>query len=180
MLFMLGSALDESTFATGIEADCFRANDIETFDTCTIRAHASGVPIYLAASHATDKSRDPEFVFEFENATVSYSEMDGDIIRAVFSDGREKNYGKPSKNNSFQKLWDSVDAIKDGIKPICTVKTAMPHTAFINELHKTTIYRSFDKENVLLNNDGSGLYVPGLYERMDLAYNEVKLLSEIE
>ena len=180
MLFLLGGALDVSAFATDIEADCFRANDIETFDTCSIRARANDVPIYLIASHATEKARDPEFLLDFEKATVSYCEGDdGGNIRALFRDGSEKCYGGPARNNNLQKLWDAVDAAKNGKAPVCTVKTAMAHTDFINKLHKTAVYRPFDKTLVSLRDDGSGVYVPGLYERIEKAYESVKLLSEI-
>ena len=179
MLFLLGDAIEKSAFATDIESVCLRANDIETFDTCTLRAKANGVPIYLAASHATDKSREPEFVLEFEKATVTYFEGGSGEIRATFFDGTEKSYGIPSRNNNLKKIWDSVDAVKNGTLPVCTVKTAMAHTAFINDLHQVAEYRSFPKESVALRNDGSGVYVPGLYEQISLAYSESKLLSEI-
>lgn len=38
MLFLLGSSMEESALADSIEADCLRANNIETFDTCALRA----------------------------------------------------------------------------------------------------------------------------------------------
>ena len=179
MLFLLGSAMDECALATSVSAECFRANDIETFDTCTIRAYASDVPIYLAASHATDKGRDPEFVFEFERARVTYFDNDECGIRAVFSDGDEKCYGQPVKPNNLKKLWDTVDAVKDGKNPPCTVKTAMAHTALINDIHKTSVYRRFDEDSVVLNAEKNALFVPGLYERISRAYDEAKLFSEL-
>ena len=180
MLFLLGATMDECARATEVYADCLRANDIETFDTCTIRAYASGTPIFLAASHATDKGRDPEFIFEFEKATVTYFDNDEVGIRAVFVSGEEKCYGKPVKPNNFEKLWNTVDAVIEGKVPLCTVKTAMAHTALINDIHKTAAYRQFDKASVVLNTEKNALYVPGLYERISRAYDEARLLSELE
>ncbi|MBE6589020.1 MAG: Gfo/Idh/MocA family oxidoreductase [Ruminococcaceae bacterium] len=178
MLFLLGEGMEESAYATAIEADCLRANEIETFDTCTIRAVVKGVPIYFAATHAGEKNQNPAFLYTFENATVSFSEDRGSMIRAVFSDGKEACYGNPFEN-TFKKLWDCVDAIEKGETPICTVKTACAHTKLIGELHKSVPYRAFSKEAITLTENGDGVYVPGLLEKLCRAYEEEKLFSEL-
>ena len=178
MLFLLGQSPDESASADEMEADCLRANDIETFDTCSIRARVSGIPIYFIASHATERIKNPEFVYTFQNATVCYKEELGTIM-ATFSDGTQKNYGNPFAD-TFQKLWNTVDAIRNQTTPICTVKTAMAHTDFINRLHATASYIPFDKELIAITENGEGIYVKGLFERLYRAYDSAQLFSECE
>ena len=179
MLFLLGSEFNQSASATAIEADCLRANAIETFDTCALRARVAGIPIYFIASHAAEKNKNPEFLYTFEDATVRFSEDEGCMIRATFRDGHEKCYGNPFAND-FKKLWDTVSAIREGKTPVCTVKTAMAHTALIENIHQTATYREFNQKSVSLNEKGDGLVVKGLFERMYRAYENTSLLSECE
>lgn len=178
MLYLLGKEEDESASVTTLAADCLRANDIETFDTCTIRAKADDVTLYFAASHATERNQNPAFSYTFTNATVDFSEDAGSVIRARFADGSTKEYGDPFCD-TFNKLWDCVDAISAGTTPVCTVKTAMEHTKMIAMLHREIPFRSFAKEEIRLREDESGLYVTGLFETLCRAYDEEKLLSEL-
>ena len=81
---------------TDVKGDCVRANDIENFDTCSLRIMTDkGVPLYFIASHATDKNKDPEFVYEFEKASIVYAQNDRKDIRAVYKDGRVESYKDP-------------------------------------------------------------------------------------
>jgi predicted dehydrogenase len=178
MLFLLGEQMGESAYVDTLEADCFRANDIETFDTCTLRGRVRDVPIYFAATHAAECNRNPAFVYRFENAVVTFTEDAEAVIRAKFNDGREVLYGNPFADE-FKKLLDCVDAVQKGKRPICTVKTAMAHTALIAKLHESTEYRPFPSEDILLNAKADGVYVKGLLEKMYRAYEEEKLLSEL-
>jgi len=178
MLFLLGNTMDQSAAAEHIEADCLRANDIETFDTCTIRARAAGVPIYFAASHAAEQTRNPEFIYTFEKATVRFSKNEDSLIHATFENGEEKCYGNPFAND-IKKLWDSIDAAASGKAPVCTVKTAAAHTALIEDIHKTASYRTFDKESIVLTESGDRLYVKGLFDDLYSAYEKGLLFSEL-
>ncbi len=177
MLFLLGKSMEESARVDELEADCLRAYDIETFDTCSLRARADGTPIYFIASHATGINKNPEFVYTFEKATVFFSEDDGSMIYAVFSDRHKKFYGNPFAND-FKKLWDTVDATEKGISPVCTVATAMAHTALIEKLHRTATYRPFDQSLILPNEAKDGLCVKGLFDLLYRAYASEQLLSE--
>ena len=178
MLFLLGEAEDESAEVTDLCADCLRAYDIETFDTCTISAKAGGVPIYFAASHAAGINRNPTFEYRFTGGLVVCDEEKDGVIEAILNNGERIVYGSPS-TSLFQKLWICVDAMKNGQTPVCTVKTAMAHTKLIEKLHQTVTYRAFSKERIETNAAGDGLTVKNLYSELERAYQEEKLLSEL-
>ena len=178
MLFLLGESMETSAEVTELAADCLRAYDIETFDTCTIRAKAKNVPLYFVASHATGINRNPMFEYRFTGGTVVFDEDESGEIEAILSSGERISYGSPSKDN-FGKLWICTDALKNGNTPICTVKTAMAHTRLIEKLHQTTKYRAFSAERIKPNAQGDGLAVDGLYNELERAYKEEKLLSEL-
>ena len=175
MLFLLGDGTGAAADVESLTGECFRANAIESFDTCALRMTAKGVPLYFIASHAAEKNRNPEFVYTFENAVVTFSEDGDSTIRATFSDGREISYGDPFENN-FKKLWDCVRAVETGERPICTAETASAHTRLIGRLHETLPIRDFPEEAVKMN--GDYMYVEGLYDRMYRAYADMRLLSE--
>lgn len=178
MLFLLGDRLDSSASIDALTGDCLRANEIETFDTCTLKARIKDTDLFFAASHATEETREPAFCYRFERATVTFWADTTGVICAHFNDGKEVVYGNPFAND-FKKLWDSVQAAQQGARPICTVETAMAHMEAINKLHTEIPYRDFPKDKVCLNKNGNGVYVPNLLQRLIQAYEEEKLLSEL-
>ena len=180
MLFLLGRDMETSTEVGDFEANCLRANDIESFDTCAIRMRSvEGVSMYFIASHAAGVRRDPEFVYEFERATVRFSQNEGSLIHAAFQDGTEKCYGDPFEDQ-LKKLWDCVGAVRDGTRPICTVRTAMPHTRLIERMYGECPIRDFPAERIRETENGGGVYVDGLFRQMYDAYERGLLLSELD
>lgn len=177
MLFLLGDTMQTSTQIQSIQAECYRANDIENFDTCCMNLTTpDGVQLYFAATHAADKTRNPEFVYTFEQGEVLYAQDDRSDIIVRFRDGSSKNYGDPFQE-PFQKLWDCIDAVQNGTVPVCTVKTALPHVCLIEELYRTVPISAFPKESIRA--DADAVAVDGLYERLYAAYEKGCMLSEL-
>jgi len=176
MIFLLGNKMNTSTEISEVKGQCFRANDIENFDTCFLKLKTNeNVPLYFAASHATEKVKDPEFVYTFEKAKIVYSKEENPVIKAVFNDGREITYGDPFENN-FKKITDCLDAIKNGTTPVCTVETAIPHTRLIDKIYKEIPITAFEKEQISYKESENRLFVPGLFEKMYEAYENENLL----
>lgn len=176
MLFLLGDSMDTSATVSETEASCFRANHIENFDTCSIKMKADGILLYFIASHAAEKKKDPEFIYRFENATVEFSQDRGAEIKATFRDGTVKYYGDPF-DNTFGKLWDCVDAIREESCPICTAKTALPHVKLIENIYRDVPIHDFPGELVRFDEEKQRFFVEGLYEKMYAAYDAEALLS---
>ncbi len=175
MLFILGSRMDESAEITDLEASCFRANDIENFDTCSLKMKVGNVSLCFIASHAAKKRRNPEFVYQFENAEVAFSQDEQPSIKATFRDGRVKYYGDPF-DDAFHKVMDCVEAIRQGNLPVCTVKTALPHTKLIGRLYREIPIWDFPKEIVRFDPVSERVFAEGLYEAMYQAYANETLL----
>lgn len=176
MFFLLGNTMNTSAELASFEADCLRANAIENFDTCSIRMRTKeNIPLYFIASHAIETRRNPEFVFNFSHAVVSFSEDHGSDIVATFRDGTKKNYGNPFENN-FKKFSDCIRAVREGTSPICTAKTAATHAALIQKLYEQIPIRDFPKELIRENNDL--VSVEGLFEEIYRAYETESLLTE--
>jgi len=176
MLFVLGDKENRSAEVTGLKGQCFRANDIENFDTCALTmTTADGVPLYFVASHAAETQRNPEFVYSFDKADVIYSQDEEPIIQAVFHDGHRVLYGDPFANN-FKKLTDCVECVKKGTAPVCTVETAMPHTGVIERIYRELPIRNFPEEQICFLPEENRICVRGLFQRMYAAYETGTML----
>lgn len=177
MLFMLGGAMDESAEVSSVQGKCLRANAIENFDTCTLKMEtAAGVKLYFAASHAVEQQRNPIFEYRFEKATVRYAAAKDATIQAEFTDGTVKDYGVPAHASDFSKLWECVKAVRQGVRPACTVKTALPHTMCIEKLYRQIPVEDFAAESVVYNQEKNRMEVPGLFDRLYRAYEMEELL----
>ncbi|MBQ7922372.1 MAG: Gfo/Idh/MocA family oxidoreductase, partial [Clostridia bacterium] len=178
MFFLLGDTMETSAKIADFQAECYRANEIENFDTCSIRLQTeSGVKLYYAASHAAGERRDPEFIYRFSNADVTFAVGKDTEITAHFKDGTTKIYGNPNENVLI-KMWDSIDAVRNGTRPVCTIETAIPHVQFIYDMYKTTPIHTFDSQYIRVNEEEDTVYVDGLFEQLGNAYDNGQLFSE--
>lgn len=180
MFYLLGNKLDTCDFPVSIRSELFRANHIESFDTCLLDIETRcGAKLLFAASHATERNENPKFCYTFENAIVHYNiEKHNNRILAFFSDGTIKDYGDPDAK-LHNRLWDAVDAVTSRKPLACTVQTALAHTLTINQLHKYSHIVDFPSNFIHENQAEKRTYVKGLYELMSEAFNRSCLLSDL-
>ncbi len=173
MLFLLGENMHSAALPTRVEAECLRANEIETFDTCVLRMKMrEDATAYFIASHAADEKLDPQFVYEFEKATVRYEQ--GEIV-ADFADGSRILYGDPFENE-MAKISICASAAENGTTPPCTVRAASAHTALMAGLHQNMTVGGFTPETVRENEEK--VWVEGLCAAMCACYERSAMLSE--
>ncbi len=175
MFFLLGERMDESAAPVSAQVECLRANAIESYDTCALRMRMrEGAMLYFIATHAAKDDFAPGFVYEFENAVLTFSASDGKGIVATFRDGTEKRYGIPTED--LKKLDDCISAVRTGTRPVCTAKTALPHAALIESIYRKAPICDFPRE-MIVHAEGR-VYVDGLSEKLREAYARTALLSE--
>jgi predicted dehydrogenase len=144
MLYVLGDRLDSSALPKTVVAELYRANEIETFDTCAVRVTTrENVEALYVVSHATEASCGPMFSFEFDEATVLFdgtqpteSSRGGAGIYARFRDGRIKNYGSPD-GDPHRKLWASAVSVLSGQATACGIEAAMAQTMVMAAVHES-------------------------------------------
>ncbi len=175
MLYLLGDAMNTAANATLEQCECYRANDIENFDTCSIKLSAAGVPLYFAASHCADIGIPYTYCFEFENATVTNGE--GGTYLAIFKDGSTKTYTNPLCHGEAKKTFDCIAAIKEGTAPVCTVNTTLPHVKLIEDIYKNIPITTFPAENIICVDNK--ITVPNLGSKMQTAYEKTCMISEV-
>jgi hypothetical protein len=72
-LLILGKDLETAASPIAVSAELYRANEIESFDTCSLRLSLSdGVPLHIVCTHACASALEPIITIEFEGATIRY------------------------------------------------------------------------------------------------------------
>ncbi len=182
MLFVLGDSYDTSAELVTAKASLYRANDIESFDTCFLRGEtAKGVEVLFAVAHPTYVNRNPKFRYVFENAEVTINtEDDTSIITAKFKDGTVREYGDPL-NEAYRaaKLTMSIKAATEGAPVPCVTKTVLPHLRLSNALFDQVAISNFPKDIVKLDPARELVYAEGLYETLEEVFKTGKLPSEL-
>ncbi len=184
MFYVLGQSIEESAWPKKIQAELYRANKIENFDTSAARIWTEqGVELLYLVTHATQELVNPKFCYEFEKATVYFDQDKDSQIVAEFKDGTQKVYGNPFAD-SFNKIWIMMDAIKGKGSHLCGINAAIPHVTAINGMQEAVgEIPDFPEELVKTSKDNQGnsiaVYVEGLSELMKNCYNNWNLPHEL-
>lgn len=131
-LYVLGQTIETSVAPAEVQAELYRANPIENYDTAALRVYTEdGVEILHYVSHAVPSDIGPVVSYEFEHATIIHERLGSNRFIARFRDGRIKDYGNPD-DGGFAKCWKTVAAIREGNKPLCDVRAAIPQVLCTN------------------------------------------------
>jgi predicted dehydrogenase len=181
MLYVLGPAVDRTVQPLSVTAELYRANPITNYDTGIARvAVEGGTEILFYASHAIANNRGPEFIYEFENATVRYGNGSKTIV-AEFADGTTKDYGDPQANIP-KKLWDSVAAVRGADSISCGPEAACVHTLVMNGIQESMpeiVEFPSDMVSRVGEEGKTTAVAAGLEEALIEAYEAGKLPSEL-
>jgi len=170
MLYVIGETTDTSAWPEKIEARLFRANPIENYDTAALKITTTeGVPIWFFTTHATVRTIDPTFTYEFEKATVTYVQGN---LRAVLSDGEIVEYESP-EGDSLSKLMEAIAVARGNGSVLCGITAARAHTRCVvrtQELFAEIV--NFPAARIAVRDDGDSelIYVDGLPESMAECY----------
>ncbi len=123
MLFVLGRSHDRCALPVRVQAELYRAHDIENYDTAACRIRTSeGAEVLFYASHAVDLDLGPVFSYEFEKGTVFAAGRQASVT-AFLKNGSVRPYGRPDRE-PFKKLWDFMAAARRGGSPSCGLEAA--------------------------------------------------------
>jgi predicted dehydrogenase len=182
MFYVLGETADRSDWPASVQAELYRANAIENYDTAVIRSRTQrGAEVLLATSHATLEECDPIFCYEFEQATIHYGKF-GDAIVAQLSDGSQIDYGSPISSERPDKLFDVLQSIRSSAPVACGPEAAGAQTACIFAAQQSMPrIVDFDGDLVCAQEtaDSRRIYVRGLAQILDRCYEQMRLPSEL-
>ena len=184
LFFMAGKALNQSAFPESIEAECYRVNEIENYDTVTIKmVTENGVRLYFAGTHCAKESYAPYIVCEFENGRIVFDEtrIERPVI-GYLKNGEVIEYGSMMEDN-FRTIFCAVEAVRGRDTIYCDAITAFPHSIVIQYIQDNVPIQDWRFKAELLNkasddNPRYMKYVEGLGKAMLACFQEEKMLSD--
>lgn len=179
LLYVLGDTTEHSAKIKQLEVELYKANPIETFDTCALRATTEqSVELVYLVSHAIDSTMGPNVTLECEHATITY-EADGNM-HAVFKDGTTKSYGDPEAAHS-QKLDVCIQAVLHEETSVpCSIESAYSHLLSIEYIHRSiSTVPHFPSKMIKHDAQTQRTYVHQLEKNFLSCYEAYKLPSEI-
>ncbi len=135
-LFWAGSEPATAAEITELEAESYRAHDIESFDTISLRARTrDSVEIFFHGSHAGREARAPEIKIVGDRGEITWVyEKDYTVVRAGLV---AEKFAVPSQLETRLCVLESVIGRLRGERPfIVDPSLARTHTRLINALHE--------------------------------------------
>jgi predicted dehydrogenase len=186
MLYVLGATRETSAQPAWVEAELYRANDIESYDTAALRARMPGIggaEVLFYTTHAIPERVGPVCRFEFERAVVEFDYFRGGQFVARFHDGRVCNYGQPELDRS-QKIWQSVDAVRTGEPVACGARAALPHALCVGAAQASAQRIDFPaslRRRTAVDGEGSPgmVWIDGLSDGLLACYEQGVLPADL-
>lgn len=184
MLYILGETRETSAIPKTVTAELYRANFfIENYDTAALRCITKdNKEILFYTTHASEgKKIGPKSVYEFEKGTIYHDNGDDENFYAVLNDGTVKRYGEIPKSDRLQKLRDSIDSVRSGKKPACTITAAIPHVLCVNGAQESMPQIATFPEEFLKTEGSAGkrkISVTGIENALLECYEKALLPSE--
>jgi predicted dehydrogenase len=180
MLYVLGKEKETSAWPDRLEAELYRANEIENYDAAAMRIWTDdNVEILFYTAHPVVGDTGPWAVYEFENAAISYRAGEVPSFVAEFKDGTRKDYQGPLTGH-MEKLWEVVDALRSGAPPVCGIEAALPHLLCVYGVQQSCAIRSLDepyRQQTVYEQDRL-VWVDGLAEVFQTAFERGQLPHE--
>jgi predicted dehydrogenase len=185
-LFMLGDSMGLSAEPLKIEAECYKAYDIETFDTAFVRLsvpnkQGSETKVFIAVSHCCEENVNPTLEYTFQNGRMWCS---GDDRLHGELNGEPNEFGIIGSNlGYYNKLTWLCKCARNGAESPCNALTALPELKTANYILNHIAVKHFEKGNVeecTAPMNEKRLKVNGLDAVMKDCYNTMLLPSEIK
>lgn len=184
MFFCAGESIDRSADIKEFTVETYRANAIETYDTCVLRGTTvNGTKLLFVVSHAiaANENHGPEFEYVFEKGVVKFfrENEDTEHLTAYFDDGTVKEYGVPS-GGVRRKFMMACDIAEGKGQVVCGPEAAGIHTKCVNAITELIPETPvFPADITVDDTEGNRVYVKGLADVLHKCYDEWKLPSEL-
>ena len=180
MFYVLGRERETAARPVRVEAELYRAHEIENFDSAALRCHTGdGVEILFYVSHAASVDTGPVFSYEFEGGEIRAAGRDTEI--RGFLPAGEKNYGTPDRE-PLRKMWEAIDSADGRTLPACGLEATLGQTLTVNGAQDSRPeIQDFPREIIVSRGEPGSreVTVAGLTEVFDECYRKNALPSEL-
>lgn len=179
LFYILGDKPDSCAMPSEVTAELYRAYPIENYDTVACRAFThGGVEILFYASHVTSDDLGPMFSLEFEKATVTYGDIEDNII-ARHQHGHTHRYGSPEAEHPLLKLFEAVRTVREPKPILCGPEASMAQTLCMNGMQESvSAIKDFPDSKICLDAECQRRWVINLLPELRDCYSRGLLPSE--
>ncbi len=130
-LFLLGESEGEAAAPVGVEAELYRVNPIENYDTCGLRVTTEAcVPILALLTHACRQTQAPRIIIQGESGTMTY--VSGSTVKIATKSGtRTLPLGQPSRRAMVERFANLVRGAGDE-RPVATLEISRAPLTAVN------------------------------------------------
>lgn len=175
MLYLASPDPDHAAYLTAVEAELYRAYDIESFDTGCMRGQTdTGAEIVFATTHACLENVNPIMRLEATEAQVDWHI--GGNAEIAYLDGTTEMVEEDLPHKYM--MQSIVDAVNSVIPhPICTLEIGRAHVACIEAIHRTTEIQTVPGKFLSATAEGQKS-ICGIEEAVQQAFVSGQLFSE--
>jgi predicted dehydrogenase len=180
-LFLLGADEASSAKVESVEAELYRVNPIENYDTAALRLHLQGgASLLVLFTHACEQSINPRLTVEAEKGSIIRDMDHIEIITPQGSRTIPRNVEK-IRPAMLQRLANLVRGLPDDAHGLATLEVARAQVLVVNAASEATAVHQLtdDQFNILKRDDGSTLHViPGIEELFTDCARNYQMLHE--
>ena len=177
LMFHLGSGQpDQALQPISVRAELYRANDIESADSAFLRIEtASGIDVFLAVSHCTDRDVEAKVILEAERGNVELSVYGGTTVH--WADGTNERF---DSDLSFRYEFEDIAAVARGDKPEpnCPVHLTRPHNLCVSGSFESSKIHSIPRDHLTAAADGT-LIVRDMSNVLEQSFQTCQLPSDL-
>lgn len=180
-LFLLGASDRESANPAEVEAELYRANEIENYDTCSMRlTFANGTHLLVALTHACQTAVNPEIVIRTQYARIRYiHDKQIEIHRANVSEliPLVRSRFTPTLDAICRWLSDDPQSTM-----VATLQMSRAHTLAINAASQASPIMNIPVQEIHRSADEKGeslIVVPGIEAALEATVRHDRMLHEI-
>jgi predicted dehydrogenase len=177
MLFLAGPDRASSAKVEILEANLYRIQPIETFDTASVHGRTEqGADFYFHATHSAEEGLNYLLRIEGESGAIEWA-VDGGLRLEIDGAGVEEIAPAGFQDDSKWVRADVLAAMLAGEKPdYCSVEIALEHVKFIDQLHRQFQPVEIAEDCKLLTENNQWV-LPDLLPKLRRAYETNSLLE---
>lgn len=177
LLYLASPTDGQAAVPANVQAELYRAYDIESFDTGCLRVQTTdGVELVFAATHACHTNVDPVVKLEAEHASFLWDTNDD--LAISYADGRTETIERDDlRKHLFANVVDVLS--EPGIPPLCPLEVARAHVACIEAVNRVAPIVNVSPD-LVSETDGGQRVITGVEAAVRQSFATGQLFSELK
>jgi len=179
MLFLAGPSERVAATPTFVEAELYRVNEIETFETACMRIQTdTGIPVLFYVTHACNETENPEIQVHGTKGTIFWK-YGNSVIET--DSGSKQDLSTPGLDDIRQRIMQAVYTMVKGEEGFyCDLELASKPVIVVNAIHEACEIHTLEGQVVKGQDGDLRTIIPGIEDIVVSALAEEKLFHEMD